>query len=302
MNRRIVIFALLCVLALGGISAAVHMLNKTGNKEKMNADGCIITQYSDATGRQANCYTITNSGHLIIIDGGWAENVPALRKVIAQNGNHVDAWFISHTHSDHVGAFNVIYADPQGVTIDRIYDNGYDYEFIKEAGEPYDSMGLEPLETFHNLTKDADNIIHLRRDEELEVCGLRIHVYNAFDDIVKQNVGPDLDYQNDGSLCMKITNQEESFLYTGDVKADMNKYLFETYGDELTGDYVQLSHHGNWGFGTEDYDRMNAKAYFADITPEFYESHPIGELHQHLVNAGKQYYDYGTAPNSVELK
>lgn len=153
MNRRIVIFALLCVLALGGISAAVHMHNETGNQAEMNADGCIITQYSDATGRQANCYTITNSGHLIIIDGGWVENAPALRKVIAQNGNHVDAWFISHTHSDHVGAFNVIYADPQGVTIDRIYDNGYDYEFIKESGEPYDSMGLEPLETFHNLTR-----------------------------------------------------------------------------------------------------------------------------------------------------
>lgn len=134
MNRRIVIFALLCVLALGGISAAVHMHNKTGNQEKMNTDGCIITQYSDVTGRQANCYTITNGGHLIIIDGGWAENALALRKVIAQNGNHVDAWFISHTHSDHVGAFNVIYADPQGVTIDKIYDNGYDYEFIKEAG------------------------------------------------------------------------------------------------------------------------------------------------------------------------
>lgn len=49
MNRRIVIFALLCVLALGGISTVVHMHNKTGNQEKMNTDGCIITQYSDAT-------------------------------------------------------------------------------------------------------------------------------------------------------------------------------------------------------------------------------------------------------------
>ena len=45
MNRRIVIFALLCVLALGGISAVVHMHNKTGNQEKMNTDGCIITQF-----------------------------------------------------------------------------------------------------------------------------------------------------------------------------------------------------------------------------------------------------------------
>ena len=149
MNRRKIVFSiLLCVLVLGCIFVAVLMHNKTANQEKMNTDGCIITQYSDATGRQANCYTITNNGHLIVIDGGWAENAPAIRKIIKKNGNHVDAWFISHTHSDHVGAFNVIYADPQGVTIDRIYDNGYDYEFIKEAGEPYDSMGLEPLKHF----------------------------------------------------------------------------------------------------------------------------------------------------------
>ena len=36
MNRRIVIFALLCVLALGGISAVVHMHNKTGNQIAKN--------------------------------------------------------------------------------------------------------------------------------------------------------------------------------------------------------------------------------------------------------------------------
>ena len=44
MNRRIVIFALLCVLALGGFSAAGHMHNKKGNQEKKNTDGCINTQ------------------------------------------------------------------------------------------------------------------------------------------------------------------------------------------------------------------------------------------------------------------
>lgn len=289
-----------------GIMLAVFCALGTGlfvyEKNSEEDRSCILTQYSDATGKQANCYTITKNGHLIIIDGGWVENAPALRQIIAENGNHVDAWFISHAHSDHVGAFNVICADPQGITIDTIYDSGFDYDFIREVGEPYDSMGLEPVNTYDNLTKNADNVIHLRRDDVIEVCGLKIQVFNAFDDIVKENIGTELDYQNNGSLCMKITNVEESFLYTGDMKYDMNTYLFATYGEALTGDYVQLSHHGNWGLNTEYYDLMDAKAYFADIPSEFYETHPIGELRQHLLQNGKDYYDYSMTPNSVELK
>ena len=296
-HKGIIVIGILAVILLVA-TAGIFVYKKRSGKDET----CIVTQYSDATGKQANCYTITKDGHLIIIDGGWAENAPALRQIIAENGNHVDAWFISHTHSDHVGAFNVIYADPQGITIDTVYDSGFDYDFIREAGEPYDSMGLEPANTYDALTKNAENVVHLKRDDEFEVCGLKIRVFNAFDDIVKQNVGEQFDYQNNGSLCMKFTNIDESFLFTGDIKLDMNTYLFDTYGEAMSGDYVQLSHHGNWGLNTEYYDQMNAKAYFADIPSEFYETHPIGELRQHLLENGKTYYDYSMAPNSVELK
>lgn len=290
---------MLIIIFLISINVIVIMIKKQGAQD----DTCIVVQYADVTGKQADCYTITKNGRLIIIDGGWTENAPALRQIIADHGNHVDAWFISHTHSDHVGAFNAIYADPQGITIDKIYDNGCDYDFIIEAGEPFDGEGVEPARTFYNLTKDADNVVHLERNEIFETCGLKFQVFNAFDDIVKQNVGDQLDYQNNGSLCMKITNVKESFLFTGDIKHDMNAYLFDTYGDALTGDYVQLSHHGNWGLYTEYYDLMDAKAYFSDITPDFYnDTFPINELRQHLLDEGKTYYDLGTAPNAVELK
>ena len=299
MNKRkfiIIIAAIIVAACVLGTGIALYQ------KHNSEDDTCILTQYSDATGKQANCYTITKGGHLIIIDGGWAENAPALRRIIAENGNHVDAWFISHAHSDHIGAFNTIYADPQGITIDTIYDSWFDYDFIREVGEPYDSMGLEPANTYDSLTKNAENIVHLKRNDAFEVCGLKVRVFNAFDDVVKQYVGAELDYQNNGSLCMKFTNVDESFLFTGDIKYDLNTYLFDTYGESMSGDYVQLSHHGNWGLNTGYYDQMNAKAYFADIPSEFYETHPIGELRQHLLEEGKNYYDYSMAPNSVELK
>lgn len=264
--------------------------------------GCFVTQYADHTTDVANFYTIETNGKLIVIDGGWAENAENVRDVIAKHDNHVDAWIISHMHSDHVGAFNVIYADPQGITIDAIYDNGTDYEFIMEQGEPYDGQGTAPLQTYHELTVDNPKVVHLSRDDKLVICDLDVQVFNAFDDVVKEHVGESRDYQNDGALCLRFTNNEESFLYTGDMKLDMNDYMQSTYGAQLNSTYVQLSHHGNWGLYTEYYDSMDAKAYFADIGPSYYESHPIGELRQHLLDSGKQYYDYSTESNKVELK
>lgn len=284
-------FFLCVVVALG------FLLTERKTTEE---DECVITQYADVTGNVANCYTITKGDKLIIIDGGWAENAPALRDIIASHGNHVDAWIISHTHSDHVGAFNVIYADPQGITIDTIYDNGTDYDFMMTAGEPFDS--LEPLKTYHELTKDALNVVHLKRNEHLDICGLKVDVYNAFDDIMKERVGEQKDYQNNGSLCLKFTNKDESFLYTGDMKLDLNEYMMNTYGDQLNSSYVQLSHHGNWGLSADYYISMDAKAYFADIGPSYYQDFPIGELRQHILDSGKIYYDYGTAPNRISLK
>ena len=143
----------------------------------------LITQYADATGVQGTFYTISNDDTLIIIDGGWAGNADAVRKVIAKHNNTVDAWIISHPHQDHAGAFNVIYANPGEITIKNIYDNGFDYDFIEAAGEPYDDITV--METFHALTKDADNLTHLKRGDVITLAGhLTLSVFNAWDESV----------------------------------------------------------------------------------------------------------------------
>ena len=69
-------------------------VDSTGHTPDLTTE-YLVTQYPDATGVQATCYTITNEDTLIIIDGGWAENEDALRRIIAEHGNTVDAWIIS---------------------------------------------------------------------------------------------------------------------------------------------------------------------------------------------------------------
>ena len=126
----------------------------------------LITQYADATGQHGTFYTIENSESLIILDGGWSGNADAVRSVIAAHDNTVNAWIISHPHQDHAGAFNSIYSDLQGITIEHLYDNSFDYDFVETNGEPYDDISV--METYHALTSQTENLTHLKRGDQLK--------------------------------------------------------------------------------------------------------------------------------------
>lgn len=262
----------------------------------------LVTQYPDSTGVQATFYTIENDDYFLIIDGGWKENANALRDIIARHGNHVDAWILSHPHKDHAGAFNEIYANPGSITIDAIYDNGFDYDFIESVGEPYDDITI--MENYHSLTKQAANITHLKRGEHLTICGLTFDIYNAYDEIVLSTVGEEKDYQNNASLLFKVSSANSSMLFCSDIKYDMDSYLLETYKDMLSCDYVQTGHHGNWSFSEEFYAAADAEVYFMDAPKSITENpdFPASELKQALSEKGKTILDFDTAPNSVTLK
>ena len=298
--------ALLCFLFLlallpGAFSSTVKK-DSLGQTYDLSTD-YLITQYPDATGQHGCFYTIENDLYFLIFDGGWAGNADAVRDVIAAHDNHVDAWIISHPHQDHAGAFNEIAADPRAITIDRIYDNGFDYDFVEASGEPYDDLTV--METFHALTKDSDHVTHLKRGDSLTVCGLTFDVYNAFDDSVLANVGGEKDYQNNASLLLRITNRRDSILFCSDIKYDMNDFLSASLTPEmLSSTYVQLGHHGNWSFDEDFYAKTGADIFFLDApsnisdNPDF----PASTLKTDLLAQNKTVLDYSTAPHSVVLK
>lgn len=301
LNAGILIAACLCFTVCALYRQAKSKEDSTGYVPDLSTE-YIVTQYPDATGVQGTFYTITNEDTLIIIDGGWADNAPAVRQVIAEHGGVVDAWIISHPHKDHAGAFNVIYANPVDITIKEIYDNGFDYDFIESVGEPYDDITI--METYHALTKDASNVTHLKRGDVLDICGLTFSIYNAYDDIVLYSVGDEKDYQNNASLLMKVSSQNSSMLFCSDIKYDMNDYLFTTYASELNCDYVQTGHHGNWSFSEDFYQETNASVFFFDAPSDITDNttFPASTLKSSLLASNKAVLDFSTAPNTVTLK
>lgn len=275
--------------------------DSTGYTPDLNEE-YLVTQYPDATGVQATFYTISNKDSLIIIDGGWEDNADAVRKVIKDHGGYVDAWIISHPHKDHAGAFNAILADPDGITIGQIYDNGFDYEFIKNAGEPYDDIAI--METYFRQTGVLSNVTHLQRGDVVSICGLTFSVLNAYDDIVLNNVGEELDYQNNASLLLKVESANTSMLFCSDIKYDMDPVLLELCGDALSCDYVQVGHHGNWSFSDAFYEKTNASVFFIDAPETLTENpdFPASLLKDSLLGKEKTVLDFCTAPNTVTLK
>lgn len=300
-SAGIVLSAAAALFLYAGYSDRQERMDSTGYETDLTRE-YLVTQYPDATGQQATFYTISNDNNLIIIDGGWPGNADALRKVIAEHGNYVNAWILSHPHQDHAGAFNEIYANPDGITIGTIYDNGFDFGFIESAGEPYDDITV--METYHSLTENAGNVIHLRRGDVIDICGLTLEVYNAYDDIVLYTVGDEKDYQNNASLLFKLSSENTSMLFCSDIKYDMDDYLLLNYKDVIGCDYVQVGHHGNWSFSEEFYDRTDASIFFFDAPSAITDSpgFPASELKNSLLEKEKTVLDFSTAPNTVTLK
>jgi len=260
-----------------------------------------ITQYASESGNQAMIYSITdNKGHLVLIDGGWEQDVEQVKTIIKENGGKVDAWILTHPHSDHITAFNTIYASKDRPDIKHIYVSDFNQKKYKEAAQDWDEY--EYYETFLNLTKNDKCVHELEAGDVLDVIGLSMKVYNSYSNKIEGT-----DAANDGSLMFELSGKKESMLFCGDVGKNMSDTLIEEWGDELQADYIQMGHHGNGGLSEEFYRLVDPKAAFFDapdwlMNPEEGTAYTTPENRKIMESMGCKIYSFNTAPNQITLK
>ena len=264
-----------------------------------SAEDWTLTQYADLSGNQAMFYSLTYGDDLILIDGGWTENAPQVKQVIDDHDGHVTAWFLTHYHNDHCDAFNALWEEYKD-KIDVVYCTPLNWdEFMAQVRE-WDSPGT--YETFLKNTQGNEKIIRLNRGDELEVAGLKVKVFNAFDDIVRKYS----DYANNCSLILKFSASEQSVLFLGDVwRKDMGMEILEMYGPEaMQADYIQSGHHGNNTQSFVFYKALNPSVIFLD-GPEWLmtgQDYDAKDLIIWCKENGIKTYDYRTAPTELTLK
>ena len=134
----------ICSLAVIIVIISIIIAIMNSNKEIR------LTQLKANSHRQMMGYVIRDSkGKVIVIDGGTSEDEPNLEKHIKELGNKVDVWFITHPHSDHVGAFIKLVKETD-ISVGKVYYTMNDIEWYKQ----YASERADEAEEFKKVIQN----------------------------------------------------------------------------------------------------------------------------------------------------
>ncbi|MDD2414471.1 MAG: MBL fold metallo-hydrolase [Eubacteriaceae bacterium] len=262
-----------------------------------------VTEYGGVNAKQSMFYTIkSDDDKVIVIDGGWKQSAASVRSVIYSLGGHVDYWILTHPHPDHVGAFNEIYKDPQGITIGQIYAVDINYNTYKKKAQARD--GFSAFQTFYDLSQNMTNLTYVHEGDEFDLDGLLMNVYSTYND----TIGAESDDPcNDGSMVFKLSGRKKSILFMSDFAGNEDTCtaaLMNAHGSELTADYVQAAHHGNSTLPDSFYENAKEQAVFID-SPKWLEEDTerrVPHLISVLDNKKIPFYTFENVPVVVEIQ
>ncbi len=251
MKRRSFIRA--TTLAIGALSVGKL---RAGNIREMDSkldSGFTLWQIPSHRNTIGNSYVMrTTGGKVIVMDGGFPQEELTLRGFIGALGNKVDAWFVSHPHSDHFGALIEILKDQQHMQIKSIIHSRLSEEVLKCEPE-----AEKQAREFYNL---LENI------KETEVIDLQQpgRVF-AFDDMQVKVLGVANEFTNNpynnSSIILRVWDAKKSVLFLGDAGVECGqKVLNGPFRGDLDSEYVQMAHHGQNGCDEQFYRSIKFRA------------------------------------------
>ncbi|MBF0465306.1 MAG: DNA internalization-related competence protein ComEC/Rec2 [Nitrospirae bacterium] len=160
----------------------------------------------------------TQSGKIIVVDTGKTGR--ELESFLRYRGaNTIEAVFLTHGDSDHVGGFVPI---SNKFEIKAIFDNGainYSASILKRMG---------------------NKIVHLTKGDSINIDGAEIKVFHPF-----LNYSSDKGrLVNNTSLVFQLKGHNRTFLFTGDIEQE-GEWAMDSLGDYLKSDVLKVAHHGS---------------------------------------------------------
>lgn len=185
-------------------------------------------------------------GRILLVDGGTRNDarylLSQLRHITGQAVPHVDGWFFTHPHNDHMECFFEIMEHlSDEITFDALYCN------FPPAGYFEGSSSRETVQQFRALApRFADKIVTLNTGDEVHIGSCSFTVLYTPDTSITENRG------NNASTVIRLQLGNKSFLLLGDLGLEGGEVLLR-HPEKLKSDYCQVSHHGQLGCGREVY-------------------------------------------------
>ena len=197
----------------------------------------------------------TQNGGLIVIDGGFRTETPyflqSLKLISGENKPHVDAWFLSHPHDDHVSVFfDMIENRREEFDVGTVYFNFPSRQYL--AAEDLSSAGT--MDWFYRvLPLFADRA---RIASEGDVINLRCARFRV---LHSQNCAVKANRPNNASLVFRMELGGKSVIFTGDCGVESGKEILDRYSCSglLKCDICQMAHHGQNGCDRDFYEAVS---------------------------------------------
>lgn len=187
------------------------------------------------------------SGKILVIDGGTRNDarylLSRLKQITGQAVPHIDGWFFTHPHSDHMDCFFEVMKElSDEIEFDAIYCN------IPPAAYFEGLTAEETVRTFDDYRpRFADKLVTLQEGDVVRLGSCSFEVLFTPDTTITENKG------NNATTVIRLHLGGKSILLLGDLGKEGGEKLLERHGDALKSDLCQVSHHGQRGCGREVY-------------------------------------------------
>lgn len=215
-----------------------------------------VAQVSFINVGQGDCALVKAPGNCdVLIDAGGSAKSEATGEFVIypyliKNGVYdIEYAVLSHLHTDHInGLFSLM--DLMKIKNIIISQEITDTEDAQKLLLKADALDIPVTYFKHNDTIFLNN--------EIKITA-----------IAPDNKQLDIsDNDNDKSLVVRLDYGENSFLFTGDITAETEKYLLHYYPDMLEADVLKVAHHGS--------EESNCKEFIEVVNPK-YAYIPVGE-------------------------
>ena len=246
------------------IAQAIYNYGMTSAAYEHAAQPQIVggTLYQLDDSNQMNSYVVhTENNKLLVFDGGYERNladIVALAKdITGSDVPEIEAWFLTHAHSDHVGAFIALMNEAvPSLNVKKVYYNlpsrEYKYMVTHNSLTTYDAL----IAALDKLPEGAGVVVH--QGDVVTVDGLFVETLLTVDETA--NVAAGDTAVNESSVVYRLTIGGQRVLFLADIYHVSSSRLAAAYKNDLTADVVQVAHHGSQGAYFDLYKTIAPKA------------------------------------------
>ena len=190
---------------------------------------------------QGDASLISCDGYNILIDGGEAEYSSVIINFLKKNGiDKIDAYILSHPHSDHIGASAKII---ESVECEKVFTT-----YFSEFNIP--------------TTNVYERVLDAIFESGAEAVAVEAGDVFTFGDLTLEIVAPivESDDYNAMSIVFTAEYKDTSLLFTGDTVKSVENQILEN-GFDVDVDVLKAAHHGS--------TTSNSDSFIDAVSPEY---------------------------------